>query len=426
DGRVLEVSRSDPKDHVPSLDAGQIQVAGDRDLEPREPDGAVADRGAHQVHWRRADERRDEQVRGVLVEALRGVDLLQHAVAQDGDAFPERHRLHLIVRHVHRGRLEAFVQLRELSPHLDPELGVEVRQRLVHQERHRLPNHRAAHRDALPLTPGEFGRFALQQAVETEDPGDVLHATLAFVRRRLPELETEPDVLLDGHVRIERVVLEHHRDVAGLGGKVRDLPIVDEHLAGRHLLETGEDPQDRGLAAPRRTDEDHEYAIPDLERHVVDGHDVGAEHLRHPVEHDPRHGYPRSPRSSLWSREASVKAACSRAFARPFAPRRSSPSSAAPRTGGASRTFREAVGAISRIPSSIRSKNGANRLRKIPPPRTTWTSSLVIRSRRMAVPAIATISSAWRSTIEVATASPSAAAANTSGGSSATRLSASR
>ena len=44
----------------------------------------------------------------------------------------------------------------------------------------------------------------------------------------------------------------------------------------------------------------------------------------------------------------------------------------------------------------------------------------------MAVPAIATISSAWRSTIDVATASPSAAAANTSGGSSATRLSANR
>ena len=44
----------------------------------------------------------------------------------------------------------------------------------------------------------------------------------------------------------------------------------------------------------------------------------------------------------------------------------------------------------------------------------------------MAVPAIATISSAWRSTIEVATASPSAAASNTSGGSSATRLSGTR
>jgi hypothetical protein len=58
----------------------------------------------------------------------------------------------------------------------------------------------------------------------------------------------------------------------------------------------------------------------------------------------------------------------------------------------------------------------------MPPPRTTWTSSSVIRRRRIAAVAIDTTSSAWRSTIDRATVSPSAAASNTNGGSSAIRL----
>jgi hypothetical protein len=39
----------------------------------------------------------------------------------------------------------------DLGAHLHPQLRVEVRQWLVHQERMRFANDRAPHRDALPL-----------------------------------------------------------------------------------------------------------------------------------------------------------------------------------------------------------------------------------------------------------------------------------
>ena len=49
----------------------------------------------------------DEQVHRPRVERLRRVDLLDAAVAHDGDALPERHRLDLVVRDVDGRRTEA-------------------------------------------------------------------------------------------------------------------------------------------------------------------------------------------------------------------------------------------------------------------------------------------------------------------------------
>jgi hypothetical protein len=76
---------------------------------------------------------------------------LEQAVAQHRHSLPERHRLDLVVRHVDRRHAEPLVQLRELGAHRDAQLRVEVRERLVHEERLRLPHDRPAHGDALPL-----------------------------------------------------------------------------------------------------------------------------------------------------------------------------------------------------------------------------------------------------------------------------------
>ena len=77
--------------------------------------------------------------------------LLQHAVAHDRDAVAERHRLDLVVRDVDRRHLELPLQPGDLGPHLDPQLRVEVREGLVHQECPRLAHDRATHRDPLAL-----------------------------------------------------------------------------------------------------------------------------------------------------------------------------------------------------------------------------------------------------------------------------------
>ena len=77
-------------------------------LHAREVEGAVhADRQRREAHRRRADEAGDEVVHGRVVELARRGALLQPAVAEDGDAVPERHRLGLVVRHVDGRRRRA-------------------------------------------------------------------------------------------------------------------------------------------------------------------------------------------------------------------------------------------------------------------------------------------------------------------------------
>ena len=97
-------------------------------------------------------------------------------------------------------------------------------------------------------------------------------ALLALLRGDLRHLEGERHVVGDGHVRVQRVVLEHHRDVAVLGRDVGDVAVTDEDLAAVDLLEPREHPQGRGLAASRGPDENHELAVADLE---VDAGDRG-------------------------------------------------------------------------------------------------------------------------------------------------------
>jgi hypothetical protein len=72
-------------------------------------------------------------------------------------------------------------------------------------------------------------------------------------------------------VRIKGVVLEDHRDVAVLRRDAVDDALADHDLPGRDVLEAGDHPQRRRLAAPGRADEDDELPVRDLEVERVDG-----------------------------------------------------------------------------------------------------------------------------------------------------------
>jgi hypothetical protein len=136
-------------------------------------------------------------------------------------------------------------------PHLHAELRVQVRERLVEQEHLRVAHDGAAHRDALALAAGELARVALEELGEAQDLGGAADPLLDDVLGRLRELEGERHVLLHGHVRVERVVLEHHRDVPVLGRHVVHHPPADRDLAAVDLLQPGDHPEQRRLPAAR-------------------------------------------------------------------------------------------------------------------------------------------------------------------------------
>jgi hypothetical protein len=225
----------------------------------------------------------------VAEEPLRAVDLLEHPVAQHGHALAQRHRLDLIVGDVDRGHPEALVQAGQLRPHRDTQLGVQVRQRLVHQERLRLAHDRAAHRHALTLAAREHRRLAREQLVQAERARDLLHPALALGARHAPQLEPVGQVVLDRHVRVQGVVLEHHGDVAPLGLEARDVLAIDQQPALADVLQARDRAQDRRLAASRGAHEHDELAVGDVEVHRVDGLEAVRIALGDLLEPDPAH-----------------------------------------------------------------------------------------------------------------------------------------
>ena len=161
------------------------------------------------------------------------------------------------------------MELGDLGAHLDAELGVEVGERLVHEVDLGGADDGAAHGDALALAAGEGGGLAVEELLEVEDAGGLADGLVDRVGVDLAELEREGHVLVHGHVRVQRVGLEDHGDVAVLGLDVVDHATVDLEGAGGDVLEAGDHAQRRGLAAAGRADEDDELLVGDLEVEVL-------------------------------------------------------------------------------------------------------------------------------------------------------------
>ena len=118
-----------------------------------------------------------------------------------------------------------------------------------------------------------------------------LHRGFDLRLRRAAHLHAVADVLGDRHMRIERVVLEHHRAIA----QARAAAAVTSRSPMRMLpggrLQPGDHAQRRGLAAARRPDQHDEFLVRDLEiERGDDGH--RAEGLGDVCEADARHAGP--------------------------------------------------------------------------------------------------------------------------------------
>src|SRR5689334_22517804 len=73
-------------------------------------------------------------------------------------------------------------------------------------------------------------------------------------------------------MRIERVVLEHHGDVAVAGLEIIGEPAGNMDLAGAQLIEAGNELEERALAAARRPQEGDELARRDIKIDAVQYH----------------------------------------------------------------------------------------------------------------------------------------------------------
>ena len=128
-----------------------------------------------QVDARATDEFGHRQVGRVMVDRVRGADLQYPPAEHHGHAVRHCHRLGLVVRHVNECCRQRPVQLRDLRAHVHPQLRIQIRQGLIHQECRGLAHHRATNRHALALPTRELAGFARQQGLYVELRGDALH-----------------------------------------------------------------------------------------------------------------------------------------------------------------------------------------------------------------------------------------------------------
>src|SRR5882757_4338272 len=123
---------------------------------------AATKHAGHQVHGRRADKGGHEGIARPVVDLMRGADLDEAATIEHAYSVAHAHGLDLIVGDVEEGGAELHLQILELGAQDLAQFGVQVGQRLVHEENPRLPHDRAAEGDALHLAAGKSVGLALQ------------------------------------------------------------------------------------------------------------------------------------------------------------------------------------------------------------------------------------------------------------------------
>ncbi len=165
---------------------------------------------------------------------------MQDAVLEHQNAVAHGHRFDLVVRHVNEGGAQPLVQFGNLGAGRNAQLGVEIGERLVHEEDGRFAHDGPADGDALTLTTGKRFRLAVQELGQAQNFGRFLYAPVNLLFRRLAQFQTKGHVVVHAHVRIEGVRLEDHGDVPILGRNVVDDAITDQDLSFGNLLQPGQ------------------------------------------------------------------------------------------------------------------------------------------------------------------------------------------
>ncbi len=274
-GHGLVLHRS--ADAVTDVDLPVEVLAGDG----RVAFGVVDHFAFEDVHV--ADEFTDQTAGRGFVDVDRTADLGDPAQVHDRDALGHGHGFFLIVGHHHARHTHALDDFHQFQLHLRTQFLVQRAHRLVEQQQLRPLGQRTCQRHALTLTAGQLMRLALGVLAHLHQLEHLGHAGIDLGGRDLVLLETERDVLRHGHVREQRVGLEHHVDRSLVRRHVGDVDAVEENAPLRGPFEPCQHPQQSGFARSRTAEQGEDLALLDFQGHIVHGNRL-VELLRDPVD----------------------------------------------------------------------------------------------------------------------------------------------
>ena len=190
------------------------------------------------------------------------------------DPVGEDERVEGVVRHQDRRAGELREVRAQVGAYVDPGRGVERGERLVEQEDARPARQGARERGPLLLPAGELVGGTRGQRLEPE-PRDPLGGVRPRPGLRAAgRAEAERDVVEDGEVREQPVLLEHDTDLTPrgrdeqVGGGVVDDHVVEPQAAAGQRSEAADRPQQSGFPGPVRTEDSHHLAGPHVDLDV--------------------------------------------------------------------------------------------------------------------------------------------------------------
>ncbi|MNQ83025.1 hypothetical protein D3C85_980950 [compost metagenome] len=169
-------------------------------------------------------------------------------------------------------RLNGF----QLFAHGLAQLEVQRRKRFVEQQDLGMRRQCTSEGDTLLLTARQLRRLAVGKALHLHQGEHLAHpfGHLRFVQdfAHRVGLKAEGQVLGDGHVREQRVMLEHRVDRALEGRAVGDVFAVEQNFAFGREFEPGDHPQERGFAAARRAEKGEELVVANVQVDAFERH----------------------------------------------------------------------------------------------------------------------------------------------------------
>jgi hypothetical protein len=157
--------------------------------------------------------------------------LLDAAVPHHRHPVRQRERFLLVVGHVDGGDSQGLLQEADLLAHLLADLGVQVRQGLVEQEDVGVQDQRTGQRHPLLLAARELAGVAVLQPPQVHLAQAALQPLGDLGGGQLAQPQAVGDVAAHGHVRPQRVVLEHHADVPLVGRQGVHAALAEADLA---------------------------------------------------------------------------------------------------------------------------------------------------------------------------------------------------
>ena len=152
------------------------------------------------------------------------------------------------MRHVDGSRAALLADAPDFATHLNPQFGIQVAQRLVQQQEVGADHQSPGQRNPLLLTAGECIGLSISHACKPSHFNDFRHPVFDLFLGNLPHFEAEADVLRNGHMGPEGVALKDHADVALVWRQRRHILSTEADLTRVWRTESGQHPQQGGLA----------------------------------------------------------------------------------------------------------------------------------------------------------------------------------